>query len=660
VLSVVLETLAAAGLTFLVFASVWPLSPTTLDVAIGLFLTAAVLWSVVQLRRGRPLGTIAQLTTRQRIVELWLPAGLGVLLVLGGAALLALYYSHTDTRDGFTEIGAVLVYVGLGEQLMVVRRLWRGLLSTAVVLLSGVALAVGAAMWLLAGADVQVRPYLYWVLGLCVLVVIPVGLNVVSEAAIRSLARSRFDGVGRSRAWYLGGVVFVVLAFVGTAIGSHSWRAVLFVTFGALVLIAAIASNTRLDIAIVVSAIALIAAAPAELPVPPVLTPGQGSAALVALGDSYLSGEGADTFYRGTDDGGGDECRRAPSAYPAAEVTSAGSPFDALTFLACSGAETAQVISRNDDPGAAPQRGTGPLTQVDRLAGYLAANPSFHPKLVIVSIGGNDAGFATLGETCLAPGDCADISHLFEDNLPAVGAALRATYASVREVVPDVPVVAVPYPEPIDATQPTCPDLPLTWPERQFVARFVGELDLTVQQAAAAEGVYYLDTMESALATGHRQLCQPGNEGHLGINSVRLDSVSGLAAERYNPAKWVHDSLHPNAWGQQAMLAAFRSWLAAHPTLPVSASVAPPRAAGLATAPQSVDPPCTFTAADGCRAQASSWIDRQFLEWTPLLFPFLIGLAGLWMMSVVGLAEIAYRVTARAAFRPANTRGRQA
>src|ERR1700761_7052148 len=87
----------------------------------------------------------------------------------------------------------------------------------------------------------------------------------------------------------------------------------------------------------------------------------------VALGDSYSSGVGA-----GSTSG---SCGQSPNAYPA--LWAAASPAASFTSAACSGATTADVIS-------------GQLSSL-----------SASTTLVSITIGGNDAGFSSVLETCV-------------------------------------------------------------------------------------------------------------------------------------------------------------------------------------------------------------------------------------------------------------------
>ena len=161
---------------------------------------------------------------------------------------------------------------------------------------------------------------------------------------------------------------------VGAA-GAVAWwygAAWLFVALLAVAgLVFAIVSGTLADVFAVLGIIALMGVTPQQEPIPEALQPGEGQRVLVALGDSYMSGEGADTYFEGTDVGGGNQCRRAPTAWA---VQAAQRYFDGLVFLACSGARTYNV--RHDKLGVAetpeprPQGGE-PGTQLDQYADLL-------------------------------------------------------------------------------------------------------------------------------------------------------------------------------------------------------------------------------------------------------------------------------------------------
>ena len=191
---------------------------------------------------------------------------------------------------------------------------------------------------------------------------------------------------------------------------------------------------------------------------------------IVALGDSYISGEGSERFFPGTDAVGGDhnECRRASTAYSYRVAEDLGMGLD---FLACSGARTIDILpavapeestaGAMDVPadcealldlGAQSQLGQMPDSPVDIAGIYrqiysLCQLPNRDRIAVaLVSIGGNDAWFSEIAEGCFLPGTCAELRELWLGNVEALGPAIRDVYRSLRVALDGVPIVAMPYP----------------------------------------------------------------------------------------------------------------------------------------------------------------------------------------------------------------------
>jgi lysophospholipase L1-like esterase len=606
------------SLVGLVAVSALAVPLTVLYVALIIFIVCSIGWVALQLVRGHAVGTRAATWT-------------GAVLLLFGSCALAFDVVHAV--DGLALVGVSFVLFGLGWLAGALRKAplfqnwWAAL---AVVVVGAVALAVAAVLLTHARGNTYLS--LFAVIAVAAFVVLPVGFNLVSERALTWLREG--SPIERLAVGILGGGLTVAVILT-LGIATSAWGKSILATAVVLVFLLAIASDTHADVAIALAALALIAAARPQTPLPETLTPGAGGSVLVALGDSYMSGEGAKRYFSGTDDRSTNECRRAPTAY-AAQLAGPKERFDHVTFLACSGARTYNVIASDGNPDARPQKGEN-HTQIDQVS---RLGPSLHPQLVIVSIGGNDAGFATLGETCLAPGHCDSQETLFDKNLPSVERALVATYASIRRAFPGVPVVAIPYPQPI-ADNKRCGDVSLARSERKFISRFLVDLNKRVEAAADKAGVSYLAEMQNTLADKHLQLCDPKNHHRPGIHSVDLRSVSGLASDRFNPANWLHGSLHPNASGHRAFLATFHQWLEEHPDLQ---DLVPGEAgkAGSVTAVADPEPPCTMsgTGDTNCQTLTRKWELQQVLNLWPWVFAVLAGLVGLWLMSLTLLMWI--------------------
>ena len=199
-----------------------------------------------------------------------------------------------------------------------------------------------------------------------------------------------------------------------------------------------------------------------------------------------------------------------------------------------------------------------------------------------------------------------------ERGLDQVETALRGTYAEVLETFPDTPVAVMAYPAPIynEDTTANCDDVALSPGDRTFITDFVRGLNARVKEAAEDHGFYYVEAMQESLADSHLQLCDPLNEGRAGLNFIGLRSVSGIAEQRFNPANWSHNSLHPNERGHAAMLRVFQNWLASEGPLPSLEPGSPPNPAEDTASPT---PPCDLFAVDtsGCRPQGQQWALKQ-------------------------------------------------
>jgi GDSL-like Lipase/Acylhydrolase family len=514
---------------------------------------------------------------------------------------------------------------------------------------------------------------------LVALIALPVGISLLSEAAISELQKSKWGHV-RPVVVGLGTVLFVMCGALAVAVARTPWVLVVFVALLAIMI--ALASSTHADVAMVMAAVALLGVTPHPQSSSDQMTqpapPGQTLDTLVAIGDSYMSGEGASIYYEGTDEGDGNQCRRAPTAWAA---LAGDTGFQALEFLACSGARTGNVLydPNADNPELAipshagarrfrdelsekhliqTQKNGDRATQLDQWRADEVAR-GLKATMVVVSLGGNDAGFSTIGAMCVAPGSCDERKDLWIDSLKQVRSQLRLAYTEIAETFPNVPVVTVGYPDPILLERLPCKQVWLTPDERTFIHKFLtGDgnkdgLNDVVQQTSAEFGFYYVDTIETALAGVHLQLCDRRNDGRPGLNFVGLRSVRGAAEQRFNPANWIHSSLHPNERGHAAMLRAFQTWLAQQPyPLPAREPIPPESEKHLQTALKmwshdaptqaqtavSEAGPCDLfeTSAAGCRTQGSDWALGQVRH-------MLLG-GGLWLCIFAAAGALAVAV----------------
>jgi lysophospholipase L1-like esterase len=150
----------------------------------------------------------------------------------------------------------------------------------------------------------------------------------------------------------------------------------------------------------------------------------------VALGDSYSSGVGTGVY-----EAASGACERSPLSYPPLWV--AEHHPASFEFVACSGAKTADV----------------------RANQISALQPT--TDLVTITIGGNDAGFGPVLQTCtVAESDrtciaAVDAAEAFERTV--LRDRLTRTYAAIRTAAPHAHVVVLGYPRLFELT-PSCAD----------------------------------------------------------------------------------------------------------------------------------------------------------------------------------------------------------
>jgi hypothetical protein len=304
------------------------------------------------------------------------------------------------------------------------------------------------------------------------------------------------------------------------------------------------------------------------------------------------------------------------------------------------------------------------LQQYDRLK-----DDDWSPRMVVMSLGGNDSGFSTIGVMCLAPGDCQDKSNLWLKSLNTVEAQLDQAFAEVRATFEGIPVLVTAYPDPIlDSGRRECDDVALSFGDREFIEDFGQALNARIYRVAKKYGFHFLGEMEEALADGLK-LCDPAAPpGGPGINFVGLRSTAGSVEQRFNPAKWTHNSLHPNESGHEAMREVFEGWWARNTSddSPWPPAVAPanpddayyeavasltgsPRHAGVQQG-EELQPSCTLLAGDdiqpNCRSAGTTWALRQ-VSTTVLANGWgilgLVGLVGAWLLTVSLLAGLTGR-----------------
>ncbi|GAA3438887.1 GDSL-type esterase/lipase family protein [Kutzneria kofuensis] len=281
-------------------------------------------------------------------------------------------------------------------------------------------------------------------------------------------------------------------------------------------------------------------------PVPPENAPH----AVVALGDSTMSGEGAGNYTPDTDGPGGDWCHRSPQAMvqhiKLADVTK-------IFNFACSGAG-AQAIRLNGPHGIEPSQ----AAQLAAIAG------TYRIDAVVVAVGANDdPQFGPLLTNC--------VNAIFAVTKPGCGKEVDPTWPGrVNAMVPkvvaalrDIRRVMIEHGYPDSAYQlvlqsyaaPVAPDMlrslqnvggcPLRSDDLRWVQdRGVPILNDGVRRAAEQGGARFLDL--SRAGVGH-EACTGGQEWF-----TRLTVNWGDFQDNNRYAHALQQSFHPNAAGYTA------------------------------------------------------------------------------------------------------------
>lgn len=341
-------------------------------------------------------------------------------------------------------------------------------------------------------------------------------------------------------------------------------------------------SRARLAAGALVLPLALVAASVGTASA----SPTSGPTAIVSLGDSYISGEagrwkgnslnnydsrdGTDRAYTGSGydpsrvygSTAANGCHRSDSA----EVKSATGTTESLINLSCSGATTKNIFRAAN--GGVAYKGEAP--QADQLATVAAAN---NVKVVVLSIGGNDLGFADIITKCATDyliwySYCHDDQQVVVDSkmdaaMAGVGKSIdeiRAAMTGAGYASTDYRIVLQSYPSPIPravenrysesgwsrANTGGCPfwNKDSDWARDSLVPQIANRL----KGVAAAKGVQFLDLRDMLQG---REVCAKASR--LVSSTVPPSNASSEWARWIDSQSTqgpVQESMHPNYYGQ--------------------------------------------------------------------------------------------------------------
>lgn len=177
----------------------------------------------------------------------------------------------------------------------------------------------------------------------------------------------------------------------------------------------------------------------------------------VAMGDSYSSGNGANSTNLSS------SCNRNTYAYPYLLAQQRGS---ALTFVACSGAVTGDIVNSQ------------------------AAAATSSTNLVTLTIGGNDIGFSSLIVSCTTLGCQSQIDSSNAKITNELPAKLDAAYSAIRSRAPNARVVVLGYGRPF-AHRTCLAATGVSLSEEDQLNALTDHLNSTIAARAAAWGFSY-------------------------------------------------------------------------------------------------------------------------------------------------------------------------
>jgi len=294
---------------------------------------------------------------------------------------------------------------------------------------------------------------------------------------------------------------------------------------------------------------------------------------LLAMGDSYISGEGAYSYRNGTDTSN-NKCHQSTASYPYLLGAAYAAEYHSV---ACSGAVMANIYSGEDDyenqtTNKQYQRKFSDEEKNIIKANYVPGNIEQYdflkytnPNTILLSIGGNDIAFADIVKRCVlsfAWGPCYHKQSERKSLLLTIYSkfhTLKSTYSKILSEAPEgARLYVMGYPQVVSPVGSCGVSVHLDDSERQFASLLINRLNETVKIAAESSGAVYVDVSDALV--GHK-LCDTHDDGVNGLTSgddklsigifVGTNSHSfGLGNESYHPTALGHQLLS-NAIAEQ-------------------------------------------------------------------------------------------------------------
>lgn len=287
----------------------------------------------------------------------------------------------------------------------------------------------------------------------------------------------------------------------------------------------------------------------------------------LALGDSFSSGEGAYDYEFGTDESS-NNCHLSKKSYPYLIAQSAA--ITEFHNVACSGSimddyDNAQGDRDSNKSGSSNNSLGIWLPGVRSQKQHVTSSSG--PKMLTISMSGNDLGFADkLAECVASPGTCKYASDSLERSQVAHEIAnlhkpLKQLYEQIIEDTQGkTKIYVIGYPQIVSANLQCDSNVHLNGEEAIFARHATTYINDVIEAAADAAGVYYVD-IEGVLESSN--LCSGNVQSVNGLTAgddILLDWWQKLPAKiATGSTSFGNESYHPNAKGHELMAAAINN-----------------------------------------------------------------------------------------------------
>lgn len=282
----------------------------------------------------------------------------------------------------------------------------------------------------------------------------------------------------------------------------------------------------------------------------------------LALGDSYVSGEGAYNYLPGTDEPN-NRCHLSSKSYPF--LLGDWLKLDSTHSVACSGARIHNIIGGHINDAAQNHQETSDKTLGKWMPGYqwqgqFIRTEDDRANIITIGIGGNNIGFSDKIKECLKPSVCFTSTYdririALEINDQFDSLVSTFSYAR-REALKNSPVAkvyVVGYPQILSASGSVAGycgnNVRLTYEEIQLSENLISYLNNTIRQAAKRAGVSYI-SIENAL------------DGYKLCDKTNTNAVNGLTVGdgtlKYYLGPIAIESFHPSVFGHTLIASAIR------------------------------------------------------------------------------------------------------